>query len=66
MENVIINVVYIIIIGFSGNCYNNNFFNLTNLYYYIYLATLINISKYLRKRKKYNNNIKSDKTNVIF
>ena len=60
----IINVVYIITIKFSGYR-NNNFFNLINLYYYICLATLININKYVRKRNN-NNNMKNSKTNVIF
>ena len=66
MENVIASIAYIIIIGFSGSCYNNNFFNLTNLYCYVYLTTLISVNKYVRKGKKYNNNIKGDETSVIF
>ena len=66
MENVIANVARIIIISFSGSCYNNNSFNLTNLCYYICLIILINVNKYVRKGKKHNNNIKGNKTNVIF
>ena len=66
MENVITNIVYIIIIGFSGSYYNNNFFNLTNLYCYVYLIILISVNRYVRKGKKYNNNIKGNKTGVIF
>ena len=66
MENVVISIAYIIIIGSSGSCYNSDFFNLVNLCYYVYLTTLINVSKYVRKGKKYNNNIKGNKTGVIF
>ena len=66
IENIVINIARIIIISFSGSCYNNNFFNLANLCYYVCLTILISISKYVRKRKKHNNNIKGDKTGVIF
>ena len=54
MENIIANIIYIIIISFSGSYYNNDFFNLINLYYYICLVILININRYVCKRN--NNN----------
>ena len=66
MENVVTNIAYIIIISFSESYYNNNFFNFANLCYYVYLITLINVNRYVRKGRKYNNNIKGDKTGVIF
>ena len=66
MEDIITNIVYIIIIGFSGSCYNNDFFNLINLCCYVCLATLINVSRYVRKGRKYNNNMKGDETGIIF
>ena len=52
MENIVTDIAYIIIISFSGSCYNSDFFNLANLCYYICLATLINIGRYVRKKKK--------------
>ena len=52
MENIIANVVYIIIISFSGSCYNNNSFDLANLCYYICLITFINVNRYVRKGKR--------------
>ena len=48
-----------------GSCYNNNFFNFINLYYYVYLIILINVGRYVRKRNN-NYNIKGDKTDLIF
>ena len=38
--------------GFSGSYYNNNFFNLANLYYYVCLITLINVNRYIRKLRE--------------
>ena len=52
MENIIVNVVYIIIISFSGSYYNNDFFNFANLCYYVYLTALISINRYIRKGKR--------------
>ena len=57
-------IVYVITIKFFGYR-DNNFFNLINLYYYICLATLINVNRYVHKRNN-NNNMKDGKTGVIF
>ena len=59
MENIVTDIAYIIIISFSGSCYNSDFFNLANLCYYVCLATLISVNRYVRKKN--NNNKRNNK-----